>query len=190
MEGAADSDEELMLRFGRGEAAAFDLLYRRHEMKIWRYLKRSVENRASADELMQDVWFAVAREANRYRPTAKFTTWLFTLARNRIIDAVRKNRPHDSIDQDADGSTALAERLRADASMEPQERLQLEQHASVLIAAVDRLPAEQRDAFLLHAEGELSLEEIAVATGASFETAKSRLRYAREKLRESLKEHA
>src|SRR5215469_9000111 len=102
MEVIADSDELLMQRFGRGEVAAFDLLYQRHELKIWRYIKRSVQDHASAEELMQDVWFSVAREASRYRPTARFTTWLFTIARNRIVDAFRKKRDYRSLDEEHD----------------------------------------------------------------------------------------
>src|SRR5579863_611233 len=84
-----ESDEELMARYGRGDAAAFESLYRRHEMRVWRYLERNVRNRATADELMQEVWFAVARDAARYEPSAKFTTWLFTIAHNRMIDSIR-----------------------------------------------------------------------------------------------------
>jgi RNA polymerase sigma-70 factor (ECF subfamily) len=190
MEVIADSDEQLMQRFGRGEVAAFDELYQRHELRIWRYIKRSVQNHASAEELMQDVWFSVAREANRYRPTARFTTWLFTIARNRIVDVFRMNRDHGSLDEEGDGPANIAARLAGDASLEPPERVLRQQHASALLAAVERLPAEQREAFLLHVEGELTLEEIAAATGTSFETAKSRLRYARVKLRQLLQEYA
>jgi RNA polymerase sigma-70 factor (ECF subfamily) len=190
MEVIAATDEQLMQRYGRGEVSAFDLLYERHELKIWRYIKRSVPDHASAEELMQDVWFSVAREASRYRPTARFTTWLFTIARNRIVDAFRKDRDHRSLDDEGDPATSIAARLAADTSLEPQERVHRQQNASALLAAVERLPAEQRDAFLLHAEGELTLEEIAAATGTSFETAKSRLRYARAKLRQLLQEYA
>src|ERR1700730_13997157 len=93
-----ESDEALMARYGRGDAAAFDLLYRRHEMRVWRYLERNVGNRATADELMQEVWFAVARDAARYRPSARFTTWLFTIAHNRMIDSIRTRRRHTSSD--------------------------------------------------------------------------------------------
>src|SRR5579872_4690618 len=103
MSDGAVTDEALMLRYAGGEAAAFEQLYRRHELKIWRYLRRSVVNRATADELMQDVWFAVAREAVRYQATARFTTWLFTLAHNRLVDAIRTSRSHDSLDADGDG---------------------------------------------------------------------------------------
>ena len=81
------SDETLMARYARGDAGAFNALYRRHELRIWRYIERNVGSRATAEELMQEVWFAVARDAERYRPTARFTTWLFTIARNRLIDA-------------------------------------------------------------------------------------------------------
>ena len=89
MTDAGESDEALIGRYARGDAAAFEVLYRRHEMRIWRYLERNVDNRATADELMQEVWFAVARDAVRYQPTARFTTWLFTIARNRMIDSNR-----------------------------------------------------------------------------------------------------
>src|SRR6267378_4599033 len=93
-----ESDETLMGRYRRGDAAAFDLLYRRHEMRVWRYLERNVGNRATADELMQEVWFAVARDAARYEPTSRFTTWLFTIARNRMIDSIRTSRQQVSLE--------------------------------------------------------------------------------------------
>ena len=67
-------------------------------MRVWRYLERNVGNRATADELMQEVWFAVAREAPRYQPAARFTTWLFTIAHNRMIDSIRTSRRHMSLD--------------------------------------------------------------------------------------------
>src|SRR5580698_7692727 len=108
----AAPDESLMARFAAGEVAAFEELYRRHELKVWRYLERSVRNRAVADDLMQDVWFAVAREAANYRPAAKFTTWVFTIAHNRMIDWLRAHRPHVALD-DPDDGTALADRLAA-----------------------------------------------------------------------------
>src|SRR6266853_1918425 len=92
MTDAGESDEALIGRYARGDAAAFVPLYRRHEMRVWRYLERNVGNRATADELMQEVWFAVARDAVRYEPTSRFTTWLFTIARNRMIDSIGTRR--------------------------------------------------------------------------------------------------
>jgi RNA polymerase sigma-70 factor (ECF subfamily) len=192
MTDGADSDEALMLRFAGGDVQAFEELYRRHELRVWRYLQRNLSNRAITDELMQDVWFAVARSARGYRPIARFTTWLLTLAHNRLVDTLRATRHHEHLSAVADGSDGLSlvERLAADSQTEPLERAQSQQHAAAVLTAIQRLPAEQRQAFLLHAEGELTLEEIARVTGTNFETAKSRLRYARSKLRQLLQEYA
>jgi RNA polymerase sigma factor (sigma-70 family) len=192
MTDGADSDEALMLRFAGGDVQAFEELYRRHELRVWRYLQRNLSNRAITDELMQDVWFAVARSACGYRPSARFTTWLLTLAHNRLVDTLRVTRHHQPLSAVADGSDGLSllERLAADSQTEPLERAQSQQHAAAVLTAIERLPAEQRQTFLLHAEGELTLEEIARVTGTNFETAKSRLRYARSKLRQLLQEYA
>jgi RNA polymerase sigma factor (sigma-70 family) len=184
-----ETDENLMLRFGRGDGAAFEALYHRHESRIFRYLYRNVHNEASANDLMQEVWFAVAHNAQRYQPTAKFTTWLFTLAHHRMVDMIRGTRPQQSlnaIDSDDEQATPLQDRLAADRGAEPEVRAQAQDEAAALMNAVAQLPPEQRAAFLMQAEGELSVEEIAVATGSTFETVKSRLRYARAKLRQLL----
>jgi RNA polymerase sigma factor (sigma-70 family) len=190
---AQDTDENLMLRFGRGEAAAFELLYRRHESRVFRYLHRNVKNEAAANDLMQEVWFAVVRGAANYQPSAKFTTWLFTIAHNRTVDMIRANHRLQSLDagDDADPeASSVLERLADSAKLEPPAQVQSQDEAAALLSAVAHLPAEQRSAFLLQAEGELSVEEIAEATGSNFETVKSRLRYARAKLRQLLWEYA
>ena len=193
MDLAQETDENLMVRFGRGEAAAFEFLYRRHESRVFRFLQRNVKNEAAANDLMQEVWFAVVRGAANYQPTAKFTTWLFTIAHNRTVDMIRANHRLQSLDAgddaDPEASTPL-ERLAESAKLEPLAQVQAQDEAAALLNAVAQLPAEQRSAFLLQAEGELSVEEIAHATGSSFETAKSRLRYARAKLRQLLWEYA
>jgi RNA polymerase sigma-70 factor, ECF subfamily len=192
MTDGVDTDEALMLRFAGGDVRAFEELYRRHELRVWRYLQRNLGNRALSDELMQEVWFAVARAARGYRPIARFTTWLLTLAHNRLVDALRATRPHERLAAIADGpdGLSLVEQLAADSRSEPLERAQSQQHTAAVFAAIAQLPPEQRQAFLLHAEGELTLEEIARVTGTNFETAKSRLRYARSKLRQLLLEYA
>jgi RNA polymerase sigma factor (sigma-70 family) len=190
---AQETDENLMKRFGRGEAAAFEILYRRHELKVFRYLQRNVRNEAGANDLMQEVWFAVMRGAANYQPTAKFTTWLFTIAHNRMVDMIRANHRLQSLDAgddtDSEGASLL-EQLAVDRKLEPLSQVQSQDEAAALLNAVAQLPAEQRSAFLLQAEGELSVEEIADATGSNFETVKSRLRYARAKLRQLLWEYA
>jgi RNA polymerase sigma-70 factor (ECF subfamily) len=190
MADANDSDEALMQRYARGDAAAFEQLYERHEMRTWRYLERNVGNRATADELMQEVWFAVARDALRYQPSARFTTWLFTIAHNRMIDWMRANRQPASLDAMGYEAGAVITQLTADASAGPLAAAVAQEQAGALAQALARLPAEQRDAFLMQIEGELGVQDIAAITGASFETTKSRLRYARMKLRELLEEYA
>jgi len=188
---AQDSDESLMLRYAAGDIAAFDALYARHELGVWRYVFRSVRVQAVADDLLQDVWFAVARSAATYTVSARFKTWLFTMAHNRLVDYFRTARNHVSIDGDEGGEgPALGETLAADSGFGPLRRLESSEQAAALIAAVERLPREQREAFLLQAEAGLSVDEIAAATGVNFETAKSRLRYARNSLRQQLQEFA
>ena len=160
---------------------------------MFRYLHRNVRNEANANDLMQEVWFAVARGATNYQPSAKFTTWLFTIAHNRMVDMIRADQQLHSLDavDDADPEgSSLLDRLAVDGKLEPSTQVQTQHEAAALLAAVAQLPAEQRSAFLLQAEGELSVEEIADATGSNFETVKSRLRYARAKLRQLLWEYA
>lgn len=188
-----EADEALMLRYAAGDIAAFDILYGRHELGVWRYLLRSVRVPAVADDLLQDVWFSVARSAAAYEVRARFRTWLFTLAHNRLVDHFRTARNHLSLDEghgEADGEGRLADTLAADSGFGPLRQLQSREQAAALITAIERLPAQQREAFLLQAEAGMRVEEIAEATGVSFETAKSRLRYARSSLRQWLQEFA
>jgi len=192
---AQEADEALMLLFAAGDVTAFDTLYGRHEMGVWRYVLRGVRDPAVADDLLQDVWFAVARHAAGYQPTARFKTWLFTMAHNRMVDHFRTAKHHVSLDADdasagGDGALGLGDTLAADSGFGPLRQLQSREQAVALIAAVEQLPNDQREAFLLQAEGGLAVEEIAQATGVNFETAKSRLRYARARLRQILQEFA
>ncbi len=184
------SDETLMLRFAGGDLAAFDTLYHRNELAVWRFVFRSVKVQAVADDLLQDVWFAVARNARSYEVKAKFKTWLFTLARNRLVDYLRTAKNYAPLDMNDDDERSLLNTLAADSGFGPLRQLQSREQGSALIAAVEQLPDEQREAFLLQAEGDLSVQEIAEATGVTFETAKSRLRYARASLRQQLQEFA
>src|ERR1700747_223148 len=154
------SDETLMARYARGDARAFTALYRRHELRIWRYIERNVGSRATAEELMQEVWFAVARDAERYRPTARFTTWLFTIARNRMVDAARASRPLVSLDAPGEEADPRVERLTADPRAGPLAATEARDQAVALRQALARLPLEQRDAFLLQLEGDLRGEGV------------------------------
>src|SRR5580704_6526198 len=190
MSEADETDESLIGRYAAGDVAAFDTLYRRHEARIWSYLLRQGGNRATAEELMQEVWFAVARDAPRFEPRARFTTWLFTVARNRLLDTARSSRRIVSLDALGYESGALLGQLSTEPAVGPLAAAVVRDERGVVAAALAQLPEEQRDAFLLQVEGELSVEEVASITHSSFETTKSRLRYARSKLRELLREYA
>lgn len=192
MTGAASepSDEALMQAFAGGDALAFETLYDRHALPVWRFVQRSVRNAALADDLVQDVWFRLLRHAPQYEVRAKFRTWLYTLAHHRVVDHWRSHRPHESLDADTDDDMARLEVLSAGTDDGPEHRLDSREQAQALLDALAALPAAQREAFLLQAEAGMTVAEIAQATGVSPETAKSRLRYARARLRETLEAHA
>lgn len=177
------ADEALMLAFAKGDAVAFETLYDRHERGVWRFVFRSVKHQDVADDVSQELWFAVARSATSYVPSAKFKTWLFTMARNRVIDLSRTAKHHASIDEENDEGQSMLSDLAADSRLGPLRQVSSREQASALLRAIEALPADQREAFLLQAEGDMSVEEIAATTGVSFETAKSRLRYARNRLK-------
>lgn len=172
------ADEVLMQRYAAGEASAFAILYGRHKDGVWRYLLRNSGNEALAAEMSQDVWASVIKSRHSYEPRARFATWLYRLAHNRLVDHWRAERPQEPLD--------AAEEIAAPDHHTPAARATQTEQGSRLIKALNGLAAEQREAFLLQAEGGLSLEEIANTQGVGRETVKSRLRYALAKLRGEL----
>ena len=179
------SDEALMLKYRDGDADAFEALYARHKGALYRYCLRHCAERGTAEETFQDVWMRVIGARTRYQPRAKFTTWLYRIARNRVIDRYRADNPgrFQSLDDENPASQPAADEV-----FEPHRRLSSQRRVARLKERIAALPAEQRDAFLLHEEGGLGLEDIAALTGVGRETAKSRLRYALSKLRAALRE--
>lgn len=178
---ATPTDAALMLRYRDGDVAAFETLYRRHNDGLFRYLLRLSLNRATAEDLYQEVWSRIIKARQRYRPTAKFTTYLYRVAHNCFIDHVRRNKRYAAdiaIDSDRILDTADSPERSTDQALMRKQ----------LFRALAELPDEQRDVFLLFEEAGLSLDEIAVTTGVNRETAKSRLRYANNKLRALLAE--
>ena len=124
---AEDTDEALMLAYGAGRAGAFDVLYARHKGGVYRYLLRHCRNAGLADELFQDVWMNAIRARATYAPTARFTTWLYTLAHNRLVDHWRANGQAkfvsiDADPEDPDGGSArgLVEALPGARNDEPE----------------------------------------------------------------------
>lgn len=183
-------DEVLMQSYAAGQAAAFEQLYVRHRLRMWRYFYRNTGDGALADDLAQDLWFAVVDSAARYEVRSKFTTWLFTMAHHRLVDHWRRQKPGISLSADTDESMRLADSLFAASGFEPDHQLDRQLMAQALLAALAQLPIEQRECFLLQVEADMTVAEIAQATGVAEETAKSRLRYARAKLRAALEELA
>jgi RNA polymerase sigma-70 factor (ECF subfamily) len=179
-----ETDEALMLAYAGGDAAAFERLYARHKGPLFRYVLRSVKGRGEAEELYQDVWMKVIEARGRYVPKAKFTTWLYTVAHNRLVDHWRA-RGLTIVASTDDEDSAVPE-LAAAPSAEPHRVSEARETLERLAAALAALPLAQREAFLLHHEGDLTAAEIAAATGTNEEAAKSRLRYAMNKLREAI----
>ena len=180
------SDEILMQSYAAGQAMAFETLYQRHEQRLWRYFFRNTGDAALADDLSQDLWFSVVESAASYEIRSKFTTWMFTMAHHRLVDHWRRRRPGLSLGGDSEESQRLAESLFAASGFEPDHRLDRRLLAQLLLDALAQLPVEQRECFLLQVEADMTVADIAQATGVAEETAKSRLRYARSKLRQAL----
>jgi RNA polymerase sigma-70 factor (ECF subfamily) len=181
------SDEALMCAYARGEVAAFDLLYARHRAGLFRYLRRLLADAALIEDVYQDVWMRVMHARERYVETARFTTWLYTIAHNRVMDHHRAARLREAGrvgNFDEEEGDALAQ--LPDQAPLPDQLVERERLLQRVIAAGDALPPAQREAFVLQQEGGLSLADIARVTGVNAETAKSRLRYAFAKLRHAL----
>ncbi len=178
-------DEDLMQAYAAGDAAAFDALYARHKGGVYRYILRQCGNAGTADELFQDVWMSVIRVRATYEPTAKFSTWVYRIAHNRLIDHWRATGHVELVTAGADDDDPLdaVPGARAD---EPDVRAGAREIGGRLKQALAALPAAQREAFLLHQEGGLELAEIAALAGVGVETVKSRIRYALAKLRAEL----
>jgi RNA polymerase sigma factor (sigma-70 family) len=185
-------DESLMLAYARGDAAAFERLYARHKGPTYRYFLRHTSDRSAADELQQDVWLSVVRARERYAAEARFTTWLYTLARHRLVDHWRARRGARFTSLDDAGGEVLdppvAGEAPTGASDDPLALLIDAQAGQRLQRALAEVPPAQRDAFLLHVEGGLPLAEIATLCGVPAETIKSRLRYAYRRLRAALED--
>jgi len=179
------NDEALMLEYRDGNADAFEVLYARHKGGLFRYCLRHCRERGAAEETFQDVWIRVIGARQRYEPRAKFTTWLYRIAHNRVIDHYRSDKPGRvrSFDEEESGHEPAA-----NPGDEPERRVAADGLAARVRALVAELPPEQRDAFLLHEEAGLGLDAIAEVSGVGRETVKSRLRYALSKLRAALRD--
>ena len=181
-----------MRDYGRGDSRAFEALYARHKAATYRYfLRHAGGDAATAAELHQDLWLKVIAARVRYEPRSKFSTWLYTLARHRIVDHWRSRDGVTLASLEDEATAAQAEEAMSalrDTSNDPLHSSIDMQTRGRLVSALAGVPKLQRDAFLLHIEAGLSLEEIATLTAVSGETVKSRLRYAYRRLRVALED--
>ena len=186
--GNDDADEALMLAYAAGDASAFDRLYARHKGALYRYVLRHCANAGVADEIFQDVWMNVIRVRASYVTAARFGSWLFTLAHNRIVDHWRASGQATMVPIGDDDDTVASAALVSPSHDQPDARAAASETSARLRAAIAALPPLQRDAFLLHQESGMSLAEIGQLTGVGVETVKSRVRYAMTRLRAAFPE--
>lgn len=187
------ADEELLERFRSGSARAFEELVRRHQRALYHFVLRSVRHPQTAEEIHQDAWMRILEGAADFQRASKFTTWAYTVARNLCIDHARKAalRRHPSLDQPSSGSEdgpslgeVVADRGAAVDRTAIGNELQVR-----IAAAIEALPTDQREVFLMREYSNLQFKEIAEIVGAPENTVKSRMRYALERLQQALSDY-
>lgn len=176
------SDESLMLCYAQqGDMASFKMLYHRYRVSLYRYLLRQIGNEATTEELFQDIWTNVIRHRDNYQRLASFRTYLYTLARHRLIDYGRRQQANP-----IDSTANIAEHEPSDRHDTPEIAWQKNINYQNVLDALQQLPEAQRDVFLLKEEAQLSIVDIAKITGEKPEAIKSRYRYALQRLRTAL----
>lgn len=183
------TDEALMIRYQRGDRSAFALLVRRHQTPLYNFAFRQLRVQSAAEDVVQEAFVRVVQNAADFKHEARFTTWVYTITRNLCIDQMRKRalRRHASLDEsrgDEDGPTLGEQTADSKASVERDVTgLEIKER---IVAAVDTLPDDQREVFLMREVANLPFKEIAEITGVPENTVKSRMRYALERLQAAL----
>jgi RNA polymerase sigma-70 factor (ECF subfamily) len=187
------ADEALLERFRTGDSRAFEELMRRHRTGLYNFILRSVRQKETAEEILQDAWLRIVQGAGDFQRASKFSTWAYTVARNLCIDHARKAslRKHPSLDQasrDGDEGPTLGESVK-DSGPQPDRDAVGRELQARLMDAIGSLPPDQKEVFLLREYSDLPFKEIATIVGAPENTVKSRMRYALERLQEALAEY-
>lgn len=176
------TDEQLMQQYASGNVDAFAMLYEKHKGGLYRYILRQVSDKGQADDLFQEVWNKVIDGARSYQPTAKFSTWLYTLARHKVIDNVRHLKVVNNVFTQ-NGSDSEDGIYSVDSTSESLEQSRANE---ALKSCMGKLPVNQLESFLLKEEAGLTAGQIAEVVGTSLEASKSRLRYAYQSLRQCI----
>jgi RNA polymerase sigma-70 factor (ECF subfamily) len=185
-----DPDAALMLRVKQGDAAAFTELVEKYKQPIMNLAYRTVRDMTEAEDLAQTVFVQVYKSASRYKSTAKFSTWLFTIARNLCLNEIRRRSRHPAESLDAthpDQDDQPLQQYEDKKTFSPPESLLQGELAQQIDEALADLPENQRSAILLCRQEDLSYEEIAEALGCSVSATKSLIHRGRETLKERLK---
>lgn len=186
-------DETLMLRYQQGDRSVFAILVRRHQGPLFNFALRQVRVPQVAEDVVQEAFVRVVQKAPEFKHEARFTTWVYTITRNLCIDHLRKRalRKHPSLDEsrgeEGDGPTLGEQTADPRASVEREATgTELKER---IARAVDLLPDDQREVFLMREMSNLPFKDIAEITGVPENTVKSRMRYALERLQEALSEY-
>jgi len=183
---AIDSDLELMLRVSRGDTDSFGVLLNRHRGPLLSYFVRMVRDRALAEDLAQEAFLRVYQARERYQPEARFTTWLYRIATNLALNAIRDRRSDPVVldtAAEADGEFASALDRAADKRPTMEERLAESDRQRLIREAIEALPEKQRAAVILHKYQDVDYRQIASILKVSESAVKSLLFRAYESLR-------
>jgi len=181
-------DETLMAYYQKGDEKAFAELFRRHKRGVYNFIYRYTNNSEETEEIFQDVFIKLHRASPTYIPSAKFSTWLFTIVRNLCIDNHRKKRLRHNVsldDTDDDTARPLYDVIPSEETS-PDDRSSDQEISRVLAAALEQINEDQKEVFLMREKSGLKFEEIAEVIGVSVNTVKSRMRYALENLKKYL----
>ena len=185
-----DQDISLMLRARDGDEKAFEALVERHKTRVFHLAYRFLGNATEAQDAAQEIFVKVYQARQTYEPTAKFTTWLYTIAKNTCLKSLTRAHPTVSLDEEIGAGQDKVKRQVADPNMPtPSEQMLQSEEAAVVQSAIDGLPEQQRTAVILSRSDELSYDEIATVMGCSAKAVKSLLHRARVELKEQLKKY-
>lgn len=182
-----------MVRYKRGDRDAFAELVRRYQRPLYNFAVRYVGNREAAREVTQDAFLRVVKRSADFKHESRFSTWIFSITRNLCIDELRKakHRNHPSLDAPNENGKSLGEKLNAaGAALDGEKGASNNELRDGILRAIDGLPEDQREVFLLRQMGGVPFAEIARIAGIPENTVKSRMRYALERLQKELRDFA
>lgn len=190
MSAELDPDAALMLRVKQGDTAAFSELVDKYKQPVMNLVYRMLRDLMEAEDVAQTVFVQVYKSAHRYEVSSKFSTWLFTIARNLSLNEIRRRSRHPADSLDAthpDHDDQPLQQVEDKQSFSPPESLLHAELQEKIDSALSELPENQRTAILLCRQAELSYEDIAGVLGCSLSATKSLIHRGRETLKQKLK---